>query len=206
MDDDDLRRGRPTCHKVFGEAVAILAGDALLTFAFETLGAAYENLPAPRLAHALRALAQALGTNGMVGGQSGDLAAEGKEISYEALRRIHAGKTGALIEVSLTGIALLAGADPKIVAAFKAYGANLGLLFQIRDDLLDLEGTSAQLGKTPGKDVAQGKATYPRILGLEGARDFMKSTRDETAALARKLPGDRERFIELATWAASRNS
>lgn len=206
MDDDDLRRGRPTCHKVYGEAIAILAGDALLTYAFEVLAEAYENLPAPRLARALRALAQSLGTNGMVGGQSRDLAAEGRDISLEDLRKIHAGKTGALLEVSLTGVALLAGAPASAVDAFRAYGATLGLLFQIRDDMLDLEGTAAQLGKTPGKDVAQQKATYPRILGTEGAKRLLESTREEAVAHAQKLPGDRQRFIELAGWAARRSS
>jgi geranylgeranyl diphosphate synthase type II len=206
MDDDDLRRGRPTCHKVYGEAIAILAGDALHTYAFEVLGRAYGDLPAPRLANALLSLAQSLGTGGMVGGQCRDLHAEGRDISLDELRLIHAGKTGALIEASLTGVAHLAGASASDLEAFRAYGTKLGLLFQVRDDLLDIEGTSATLGKTPGKDVAQGKATYPRLLGQEGARQFMTDVAAETAELAARLPGDRERFIQLANWAASRSS
>ncbi len=204
MDNDSLRRGRPTCHVVFGEATAMLAGDCLLTLAFEVLGRAYAGLPAPRLANALITFSQALGIDGMVGGQSLDMASEGKSADLALLRRIHAGKTGALIRASCEGVGHLAGADARSLAVLRAYGASLGLLFQIRDDLLDLDGTAEQLGKTPGKDVAVGKATYPRVLGIDGARRFLDEICAETVGLVAKLPGDRQRFAELAEWAASR--
>ncbi len=206
MDNDDLRRGRPTCHKVYGEATAILAGDALLTRAFEILGEAYVELPAPRLARTLQAFAGALGARGMVGGQSRDLAAEGKAIGLEELQRIHAGKTGALIRVSLEGVALLAGAPEPAVRRLAEYGDLLGLAFQIKDDLLDIEATAEQLGKTPGKDVAAQKATYPRIVGIDATRTLLRETVDRAAALAADLPGDRDRFVQLAHWVADRGA
>lgn len=205
MDNDALRRGRPTCHIVYGEATAMLAGDALLTRAFEILGEAYGELPAPRLAQVVTAFAGALGVRGMVGGQSRDMAAEGKQISLQELQLIHAGKTGALIRVSLEGVGYLAGAPDADMENLRAYGEGLGLIFQIRDDLLDIEGSADELGKTPGKDVASHKATYPRLLGLDAARDFLNESRDRVEALAEHLPGDRARFRELARWAASRN-
>lgn len=206
MDNDDFRRGRPTCHKVYGEAVAMLAGDALLTLAFEVLGRRYEDLPAPRLARALKELTVGLGIDGMVGGQSRDLAATGKQVGYDALRQIHAGKTGALIRVSLTGVGHLAGASPAALADLARYGERLGLLFQIRDDILDVEGSQAQLGKTPGKDAAQGKSTYPNVLGLDGAKALLRETLDAAREAAAALPGDRARFAALADWAAARQS
>lgn len=206
MDNDDFRRGRPTCHKVYGEAVAMLAGDALLTLAFEVLGRRYAELPAPRLAHALRDLAAGLGMEGMVGGQSRDLAATGKPVDYAALRRIHAGKTGALIRVSLTGVGHLAGAGAGALADLARYGEQLGLLFQIRDDILDVEGSQASLGKTPGKDAAQGKSTYPSIMGLGEAKALMHETLTAAREAAAALPGDRARFSALADWAATREN
>jgi geranylgeranyl diphosphate synthase type II len=205
MDDDDFRRGKPTCHKVYGEAEAMLAGDALFTLAFEVFARHYAGLPAPRLANTLLDFTRALGIEGMVGGQSRDLAAEGAQVSLADLKRIHAGKTGALIRVSLTGVARLAGAEDA-VPALAAYGEKLGLLFQVADDILDVEGTAADLGKTPGKDAAQQKATYPRLLGLDGAKRFLADTAAEAAALAEALPGDRARFAALAAWAAGRKS
>jgi geranylgeranyl diphosphate synthase, type II len=206
MDNDDLRRGRPTCHKVFGEATALLAGDALLTRAFELLGESYESLPAPRLARTLRAFGQALGMKGMVGGQSRDLAAEGKDIGLGDLQVIHQGKTGALISVSLVGVGHLAGAPAETMKVLAEYGDTLGLIFQIRDDILDVEGTAAVLGKTPGKDEASGKATYPRIVGMDGSRSLLADSVGQAERLATRLPGDHTRFQALARWAAERQS
>ena len=206
MDNDDLRRGRATCHVVYGVATAMLAGSALLTRAFEILGLAYENLPAPRLARLLSTYARAAGTHGMVGGQSRDLTAERRNVSLAELEQIHARKTGALIAVSLTGAGCIAGVDEPTLAALDRYGEDLGLIFQIRDDLLDHEGTTADLGKTPGKDAASGKATYPRILGFDATRQRLHETivRAEDAAAA--LPGKRDTFRALVHWAATRKS
>jgi geranylgeranyl diphosphate synthase type II len=166
LDNDDLRRGKPTNHKKFGEAAAILAGDALLTLAFETLAATPVD-PARRVA-IVAEISSAAGTiNGMVGGQVADLEAEGKRINPEMLEYIHRSKTAALIRASITSGALCAGASTEDVARLRSFGESLGLLFQVTDDILDVEETSAALGKTAGKDVAQQKATYPAVHGLE---------------------------------------
>ncbi len=167
MDDDDLRRGRPTCHKRFGEAVAILAGDALLAMAFETLA----DLRPPETAAACSAvLAAAAGPAQLVGGQADDLAAEQEqhtELSLAALESIHRRKTGALIRASLRLGGLVAGASPPQFAALDEYGWRLGLAFQITDDLLDVRSDEATMGKRVGKDAARGKLTYPGLLGVE---------------------------------------
>jgi geranylgeranyl diphosphate synthase, type II len=206
MDNDDLRRGRATCHKVYGEATAMLAGSALLTRAFEILGLGYADLPAPRLAKLLGACARAGGIEGMVGGQSRDLDAEGRDISLDELEQVHLRKTGALISVSLTGVAHIAGIEGAPLDALGRYGDTLGVLFQIRDDLLDGEGTALELGKTPGKDAASGKATYPRLLGVEATREFMAGLVVRAEELADDLPGEIERFRQLARWVAERKT
>jgi geranylgeranyl pyrophosphate synthase len=171
MDDDDLRRGRPTCHVRFGEATAILAGDALQTLAFQTL-AEDESLDASLRVRLVSELARAAGTpGGMVAGQAHDLAAEARsDVGGEELERIHRRKTGALIAAAARAGALVAGASAAEVEAVNAYAHDLGLLFQITDDLLDVTATAADLGKTPGKDARVGKATYPALYGLEAAR------------------------------------
>ncbi len=171
MDDDDLRRGRPTCHVRFGEATAILAGDALQTLAFQTL-AEDETLGADLRVRLVSELARAAGTpGGMVAGQAHDLAAEARaEVRGEELELIHRRKTGALIAAAARAGALVAGASPAEVGAVDAYAHDLGLLFQITDDLLDVTATAADLGKTPGKDARASKATYPALYGLEAAR------------------------------------
>jgi geranylgeranyl diphosphate synthase type II len=166
LDNDDLRRGKPTSHKKFGEAAAILAGDALLTLAFETIAAA--PVDAGRRVAMLAEISTAAGTtNGMVGGQVADLEAEGKRIAPEMLEYIHRSKTAALIRASISSGALCAGASTEDVARLRRFGESLGLLFQVTDDILDVEETSAALGKTAGKDAAQQKATYPAVHGLE---------------------------------------
>jgi geranylgeranyl diphosphate synthase type II len=166
LDNDDLRRGKPTCHKKFGEAIAILAGDALLTLAFEAIGAT--PAAAERRASMLTEVAAAAGTiNGMVGGQVADIEAEGKAVDPQMLEYIHRSKTAALIRASITSGALCAGASADDVARLRRFGETIGWAFQVTDDILDVEESSAALGKTAGKDLAQKKATYPAVYGLE---------------------------------------
>ena len=170
MDDDDLRRGRPTVHKAFDEATAVLAGDALLTLAFEVLAApATHEDPAVRI-ELVQSLALAAGGQGMVGGQTIDLAAEHQSLDLDAITRLQQLKTGALIGFSCEAGAILGRATGAARQALRAYAQDLGLAFQIADDLLDAEGTAAEVGKRVGKDAAAGKATFVSLLGLEGAR------------------------------------
>ena len=171
MDDDDLRRGRPTVHKAFGEAEAILAGDALLTLAFEvTATRPAGDLLASRRADAVAVLARAAGHAGMVGGQLADLLAERRPPAEAPLEWIHRHKTGALLAASVAIGALHAGAAADDLAAIVRYGEAMGLAFQITDDVLDRTASAEALGKTPGKDVKSGKATYPALLGLDESR------------------------------------
>jgi geranylgeranyl diphosphate synthase type II len=165
MDDDDLRRGQPTCHKRFGEAMAILAGDALLSMAFEVLAGQIE--PPEVAAACCAALAEAAGPCGMVGGQADDMAALGAGGRLDELVSIHSRKTGALIRVSLKLGALVAGADAGQLAALQEYGQRLGLAFQITDDLLDVRSDQATTGKRVAKDADRGKLTFPGLLGVQ---------------------------------------
>ncbi len=171
LDDDDLRRGRPTLHVKFDEAIAILAGDALLNLAFEILAA---EPPAPGRAalklEALTTIARAVGLAGMIGGQVLDLEFEGVAATKEDLERIHRMKTGCLITASCVAGGILGGADRPALDALERYGRALGLAFQITDDILDVEGSAAQIGKSPGKDAASSKATFPSLHGLEASR------------------------------------
>ena len=173
LDNDDLRRGKPTCHKKFGEATAILAGDALLTLAFETIAAAPAS--AERRVAMVREIANAAGTvRGMVGGQVADLEAEGKPVGPEMLEYIHRSKTAALIRASITAGALCAGAPDDDVARLRRFGETIGWAFQVTDDILDVEESSAALGKTAGKDIAQQKATYPAVFGVERSHQIAR--------------------------------
>ena len=208
MDDDSLRRGRPTCHVVFGEAMAILAGDALQALAFDVLAhdAALAGDAAIHIGM-LRVLAVACGSHGMAGGQAFDLAAVGKALSPADLERMHVHKTGALIRASVRLGALAAGVrDAATLDALERYGHAIGLAFQIRDDLLDIEAGTEQLGKTAGKDVAAAKPTYPAILGVEASRDELsRLTRDALAAV--ESFGARARPLsDLARFVADRTS
>src|SRR5690606_16985799 len=170
MDDDDLRRGRPTCHIQFDEATAILAGDALLTLAFEVLAdPATHPDPAIRVA-LVGALAAAAGGEGMVGGQMFDLVAEGRTLDLDQITRLQGLKTGRLIKVSCAAGAILGGANSEARDALDAYAQDLGLAFQIADDLLDVEGSEAEVGKKVGKDADAGKATFVSLLGVAEAR------------------------------------
>jgi len=188
LDNDDLRRGKPTCHKKFGEATAILAGDALLTLAFETIAAT--PVSAERRVAIVTEIATAAGTvDGMVGGQVADLEAEGQQVGPETLEYIHKSKTAALIRASITAGALSAGASADDVARLRRFGEAVGWAFQVTDDILDVEESSAALGKTAGKDMAQQKATYPAIFGLERSHQIANE-------LARKAIGELRAFGE----------
>ena len=185
MDNDDFRRGMPTNHKVFGEATAILAGDALLTLAFRLVADNARHAHAGALRDVILDIADAAGHDGMVAGQVADLEAEGKKVGADTVDYIHAHKTGALIRTSLRVGAMLCGADPSAVRALSVSGADLGLAFQIVDDILDVVSSSEELGKTAGKDQIQQKATYPAIHGIEASRAraaFLIGEADEALA------------------------
>jgi geranylgeranyl diphosphate synthase, type II len=182
MDDDDLRRGRPTCHVRFGEATAILAGDALQTLAFQTI-AADEKLSAEVRVHLVSEVARASATpDGMIAGQAHDLAAESRVVSSDELERIHRLKTGALITCAAISGAIIAGANEAELQGMRRYSAALGLLFQITDDLLDVTATAEDLGKTPGKDARSRKATYPALYGLDATRERAQTAYMEACA------------------------
>ena len=198
MDDDDLRRGRPTLHKAYDEATAILAGDALLTMAFDVLAQAGN----PTV---IREIAQAAGVAGMVGGQMLDMEGEHKQLDIEALRRIHAFKTGALIRVSVRAGALLAGADAGQIAALTQYGEHLGLAFQITDDILDVTGTEAQLGKPIGSDTDNAKSTYPALVGLERARELAREAAQAAIAALEPFGPSAGIFRALARFTVERD-
>jgi geranylgeranyl diphosphate synthase type II len=205
LDNDDLRRGKPTCHKKFGEANAILAGDALLTLAFQTISAA--PVEAERGIAMVKEIAAAAGTvKGMVGGQVADLEAEGKRVAPKMLEFIHRSKTAALIRASVTAGALCAGANAEDVARLRKFGENIGWAFQVTDDILDVEESSAALGKTAGKDVAQQKATYPAVYGLERAHEIANDL--ATRAIAELAPyAERaERLRDIAEYLVLRRT
>jgi geranylgeranyl diphosphate synthase, type II len=205
LDNDDLRRGKPTCHKKFSEAIAILAGDALLTVAFESIGAT--PVPAERCVAILTEVAGAAGTvNGMVGGQVADIEAEGKLINPQILEYIHRSKTAALIRASIAAGALCAGASPEDVARLRRFGGTIGWAFQVTDDILDVEESSAALGKTAGKDIAQQKATYPAVYGLERSHEIANDLAKK--AIVELAPyGDRaSRLREIAEFLVLRRT
>jgi len=172
LDDDDLRRGKPTNHKVFGEAIAILAGDALLTKAFHlmTHSGLMHSVPADVVLKAANEMAHAVGSAGTIGGQVVDIESEGKTIDPETLEYIHVYKTGFLIRICVRTGAMLGGAKPESLAALSRYGAHIGLAFQIVDDILDIVADEKELGKDVGSDLERGKATYPALYGLEESR------------------------------------
>jgi geranylgeranyl diphosphate synthase, type II len=184
MDNDDFRRGRPTCHKVFGDGIAILAGDALLTIAFEIVSSAR---PAPRynMSILLREVAVAAGSQKLIAGQVADLEAEGRKVKRDELRFIHENKTAAILKTSVRLGAMSANADAKKLRAITQFGHGLGLAFQVIDDILDVTQTSEILGKSAGKDVTAKKATYPAVIGLEKSRaEARRLTRQADDALS----------------------
>jgi len=205
LDNDDFRRGKPTCHKVFGEAIAILAGDALLTLAFQTL--AFVPVEPQRRLNILATIAQAAGTDrGMIGGQVADLEAEKKTPDVGTLEYIHRSKTAALIRASIVAGGIAGGATIEDVERLKCFGENIGWAFQVVDDILDVEESSAVLGKTAGKDQAQQKATYPALYGILQSRDIAA---DLAAKALSELDyyGERaSRLRELAQFLVARRS
>ena len=174
LDNDDFRRGKPTSHKVFGEAIAILAGDALLAFAFEVVTGRTKDVPAEVVLDVTRRIASAAGTDGMVVGQVVDMISEGRTVEPETLEFMHRHKTGTLIEASVVCGGLLGGATGEQLEALSLYGKKAGLAFQIADDILDIEGEQAKMGKTAGSDLRRKKATYPSLHGLEKSRELAR--------------------------------
>ncbi len=207
MDDDDYRRGRLTNHKVFGEAIAILAGDALLTLAFRLVADNAARMSDPRMiARVVADVADAAGTDGMVGGQVIDIESEGKDVGPDTLEYIHRHKTAALIRVSLTAGATLAGGRAEQVDTIREAGESLGLAFQIVDDILDVEGSLAELGKTAGSDERKKKATYPAYHGLEASRHKARMLIDETKRRLEPLGRPAEPIHALADFVFERRS
>jgi geranylgeranyl diphosphate synthase, type II len=205
LDNDDLRRGKPTSHKKFGEAMAILAGDGLLTLAFETIAAAPAT--AERRVAMASEIATAAGTvNGMVGGQVADVESEGKKIGPEMLEYIHRSKTAALIRASVTSGALCAGAAEEDVARMRRFGETIGWAFQVTDDILDVEESSAALGKTAGKDIAQQKATYPAVFGLERSHEIAEKLSAKAIAELQLYGGRAERLRAIAEYLVQRRA
>jgi len=197
MDDDDLRRGRPTAHKVFGEGIAVLGGDALAIFAYEIM-ARIGNVKI------IEEISKALGTNGMIGGQVVDIESEGKKVGIETVEYIHKNKTAALLRASVIIGALIADADEKTLAALSEYGDAVGLAFQVVDDVLDIISTTEELGKDAGSDAENEKATYPAVVGLEKSKEYAK----ELTAKAKKAIlhfGERAQTLEkIADYLESR--
>jgi geranylgeranyl diphosphate synthase type II len=206
LDNDDYRRGKLTSHKVFGEAIAILTGDALLTLAFETLSK-MDGVPDDRKTRVIAELATAAGTaGGMIGGQVADLEGEGKEPNAQLLESIHRAKTGALLRASVRMGAIYAGADQQQLDAISRFGEHVGLAFQIVDDILDVEESSEALGKTAGKDAQQHKITFPAVYGLEESRRMAERER-LSAHQALAIFGERAKHLgELADLIVQRKS
>jgi geranylgeranyl diphosphate synthase type II len=204
MDNDDFRRGRPTCHKVFGDGIAVLAGDALLTIAFEIVSKAK---PTPRYDTStfLREIAVAAGSKKLIAGQVADLEAEGKKVKRDQLQFIHENKTAAILKSSVRLGAMSANADARKLSAITRFGEQLGLAFQIIDDILDVTQTSEILGKSAGKDVAARKATYPAVIGLEKSRaEARRLTRQAHNAVSIFSSGDAEPLHALANYLLER--
>jgi len=178
MDDDDFRRGKPTCHKVFGEANAILTGDALLTAAFEIIArnADVDGVESQKVIRVIREVAEAAGSQGMIGGQVMDLEAEGRRIDYETLRTLHSLKTGRLFRASLRAGAILAGMDESGLEALSNYAEHFGLAFQISDDILDVQGDEKLIGKPVGSDEKNHKTTYPSLFGMDKAQQLLRES------------------------------
>ena len=209
MDDDDLRRGKPTSHKVFGEAIAILAGDALLTRAFELLAevpAGWDETRLRRRQRATAILAQACGTTGLIGGQVMDLESEGRSIGAAELERLHRAKTGALLSACVRGGAILGGAGEADLERLTRYASAIGLAFQVVDDVLDATETAERLGKTPGKDQAAHKSTYVSVHGLERARVMAAELREQALAAVAPLGASGALLAAIARLIVDRRS
>jgi geranylgeranyl pyrophosphate synthase len=204
MDDDDLRRGRPTCHQAFDEATAILAGDALQALAFEILSSSLHRT-SPNCLAVVNELARACGSTGMAGGQALDLGAVGRRISEGELRTMHRLKTGALIRAAVRMPCLLAGADEETLSRLDSYASRVGLAFQVHDDILDVTGDSQLIGKSTLADAALDKPTFPSILGLDASREEALRLRDEAIDSLAGLPMDTTVLAWLADYVVSRD-
>lgn len=205
MDDDELRRGRPTCHRAFDEATAILAGDALQSLAFRVLASA-EGLESTKRAQMLATLAEAVGSRGMAGGQALDLAAEGRFPDQTELETMHRHKTGALIRACVRlGALAAAEAPPSALAQLDAFARAAGLAFQVQDDVLDVAGDAAVTGKATGGDASRDKATFPALLGLDGARDYARRLGDEALAALDGFGEEADRLREVARFVVARD-
>lgn len=200
MDNDDFRRGKPTNHKVYGEAIAILAGDGLLTLAFDILsdGRFISDIPAAKLPAIINLVAKASGVSGMVGGQAADILFEGQEVDFATLEFIHVHKTGALIRASVVAGGMAAGANPEQVEALSHYGKEIGLAFQIADDILDVEGTREEMGKNVGGDSGKGKNTYPAFFGIEESRNRAAAALDRALKAIEHFDEKAEPLRDLA--------
>ena len=207
MDNDDLRRGRPTCHKAFGEAVAILAGDALLTQAFRVLAADAPGRDPGRQVRVIREVATAAGTvDALIGGQMADIESEGKNVDGSTLEYIHCSKTGAMISASVVVGGVIGGATAEQLERLRGYGQRIGLAFQIADDILDVTSTSEQLGKTPGKDLAASKATYPAIYGVSDSQARARELVDEAVEIVSMLGLKTQVLADIARFIIARSS
>jgi len=202
MDNDDFRRGRPTNHKVFGEAMAILAGDALLTEAFSLIVGAGEGgrIQADKLIRVIAVVARASGYQGMVGGQVIDLESETREVDLATVEYMHIRKTGALISASLEAGAILGGGSDEQIGSLTRYGHHLGLAFQITDDLLDVEGDAQVMGKAPGSDAAKNKKTYPALLGISQSKEAARNHVDEAVGALSIFDGKAEPLRAIARY------
>jgi geranylgeranyl diphosphate synthase type II len=206
MDDDDLRRGQPTCHKVFGEATAILAGDALLTQAFRVLAADSAHRDAARQVRVIREIATAAGSvDALIGGQMADIENEGREVDAATLEYIHRSKTGAMIRASVVVGAIIAAAADEQIEKLSEFADRIGLAFQIADDILDVTSTSEELGKTPGKDQTALKATYPAIYGLEASRLKARELVDEAVRIISSLDIESRELEGIARFIIARS-
>jgi len=205
MDDDDLRRGKPTNHTIYGEAGAILAGDGLLTYAFDLLSnQATKGVDDSTRIRIINTIAKAAGPLGMVGGQSLDMLYEGKQVGYETLRAIHRSKTGALITASVLTGAMVAGGSAEQEAALRTYGNNIGLAFQIVDDLLDVEATTEELGKPAGSDAEADKVTYPSLFGVETTRTMAREAVKEALTALENFDAHADPLRALAHYIVDR--
>jgi geranylgeranyl diphosphate synthase type II len=209
IDNDDFRRGKPTCHKAFGEATAILAGDALLTEAFQLMtNGSVLNLPLGRerlVLDLVNKVAQAAGISGMVGGQVVDIESEGKEVDLPTLQYIHTHKTGAMILVSVQAGARLGGAEGEILKAYTQYGERIGLAFQIADDVLDVVGKSEVMGKSTGSDLPKKKATYPALLGVEESKKRARELIDLAVGALNLFGPEADPLREIARFIVARD-
>ncbi|HEY3298959.1 MAG TPA: farnesyl diphosphate synthase [Armatimonadota bacterium] len=206
LDNDDLRRGNPTNHKVYGEAMAILAGDGLLAYAFETIAKFTKGVPAGTIVDVIGRVAAATGMSGMIVGQVVDIISEGQKIEPETLKFMHRNKTGALITLSCVTGALLGGGTDEQIDSLRLYGEKIGLAFQIADDILDVVGDQEKLGKPVGSDVENNKSTYPSLYGLEKSREFAEQAVQDAVNVLKGFDDKAEPLRTIARYIVIRDS